>query len=246
MSNSIPSQPQSTIDDTTSYPRLMELIEAEDAANGEVGCGRNLGNKPSVYLKTCGINISDEKLRNLLREYLGHLLMELDFDSIINQVSHFVESLVVQEHTQLEQTRPALMLLESVFEQIPAKELKQCIESELGEFCSETAIKQIVQYTGQVIHYSILQPRHKWPKPIWVLSVLEKVYIAQASSLDAAIAQVKAQYPDESGELQVIKVGGVLAPNQVICLDLMNKLYKKCGSNLVALNAPQPASYPLS
>jgi hypothetical protein len=246
MSNSIPSQPQSTIDDTTSYPRLMELIEAEDAANGEVGCGRDLGNKPSVYLKTCGINISDEKLRNLLREYLGHLLMELDFDSIINQVSHFVESLVVQEHTQLEQTRPALMLLESVFEQIPAKELKQCIESELGEFCSETAIEQIVQYTGQVIHYSILQPRHKWPKPIWVLSALEKVYIAQASSLDAAIAQVKAQYPDETGELQVIKVGGVLAPNQVICLDLMNNCNKKCGRNLVALNAPQPASYPLS
>ncbi|AFZ10726.1 hypothetical protein Osc7112_6599 (plasmid) [Oscillatoria nigro-viridis PCC 7112] len=49
----------------------MELIEAEDAANEEVGCGRNLGNKPSVYLKTCGINISDEKLRNLLREYLA-------------------------------------------------------------------------------------------------------------------------------------------------------------------------------
>jgi hypothetical protein len=152
MSNSIPSQPQSTIDDTTRYPRLLELIEAEDAANGEVGGGRNLGNKPSVYLKTCGINISDEKLRNLLREYLGHLLMELDFDSIINQVSHSVESLVVQEHTQLEQTRPALMLLESVFEQIPAKELKQRIESELGEFCSETTIEQIVQYTGQVIY----------------------------------------------------------------------------------------------
>ena len=58
MSNSIPSQPQSTIDDTTRYPRLLELIEAEDAANGEVGGGRNLGNKPSVYLKTCGINIA--------------------------------------------------------------------------------------------------------------------------------------------------------------------------------------------
>jgi hypothetical protein len=48
------------------------------------------------------------------------------------------------------------------------------------------------------------------------------VYIAQASSLDAAIAQVKAQYPDESGELQVIKVGGVLALLQVICLELLN------------------------
>lgn len=222
MSNSIPSQPQSTIDDTTHYPRLMELIEAEDAANGEVGCGRDLGNKPSVYLKTCGINISDEKLRNLLREYLGHLLMELDFDSIINQVSHFVESLVVQEHTRLEHQRQEIRLLESVVEHIPANELKQCIESELGEFCSETAIEQIVQHTHQVIHYSILQPRHKWPNPIWVLSALEKVYIAQASSLDAAIAQVKAQYPHEIGELQVIKVGGVLAPNQVISLDFMN------------------------
>jgi len=46
MNNSIPFQPKSTIDDTTHYQRLMELIKAEDAANGEVGCGRDLGNKP--------------------------------------------------------------------------------------------------------------------------------------------------------------------------------------------------------
>ncbi len=29
-------------------------------------------------------------------------------------------------------------------------------------------------------------------------------------------------YSHETGELQVIKVGGVLAPNQVICLELLN------------------------
>ncbi|MEG4273900.1 MULTISPECIES: hypothetical protein [unclassified Microcoleus] len=220
MSKSIPSEPQSTINDTIRHQRLMELVEAEDAANGEVGCGRNLGDRPSVYLKTCGINISDEKLRNLLREYLGHLLMEVDFDSIVTQVSYFIESLVVQESTRTSNPQPKLAPFESVAEYIPARELKQCIESELGEFCSSSAIEQIVLYTCQVINNCVLQPRHKWPQPIWVLSSLEKVYIAQASSLDAAIARVKAQYPQETGELQVIKVGGILAPDRVISLDL--------------------------
>jgi hypothetical protein len=217
MSKSIPSEPQSTINDTTHHQRLMELVEAEDAANGEVGCGRNLGNRPSVYLKTCGINISDEKLRNLLREYLGHLLMEIDFDSIVTQVSYFIESLVVQESTRSANSQQELTPKESVAEYIPTPELKQCIESELGEFCSSSAIEQIVLYARQVIHNSIL---HKWPQPIWVLSAIQKVYIAQASSLDAAIARVKAQYPHETGELQVIKVGGVLAPDRVISLNL--------------------------
>jgi hypothetical protein len=198
----------------------MELVEAEDAANGEVGCGRNLGNKPLVYLKTCGINISDEKLRSLLREYLGHLLMEVDFDSIVTQVSYFVESLVVQESTRSSNPQPKLTPKESVAEYIPTPELKQCIESELAEFCSSSAIEQIVLHARQVIHNSILQPRHKWPQPIWVLSALKKLYVTQASSLDAAIDRVKAQYPQETGELQVIKVGGILAPNQVISLDL--------------------------
>lgn len=220
MSKSIPSEPQSTIDDTICHQRLMELVEAEDAANGEVGCGRNLGDRPSVYLKTCGINISDEKLRNLLREYLGHLLMEGDFDSIVTQVSYFVESLVVQESIRSANHQPELTPKKSVAEYIPTPELKQCIESELGELCSSSAIEQIVLYTCQVIHNSVLQPRHKWPQPIWVLSAIQKVYIAQASSLDAAIARVKAQYPHETGELQVIKVGGLLAPDRVISLDL--------------------------
>lgn len=219
MSKSIPSEPQSTIDDTICHQRLMELVEAEDAANGEVGCGRNLGDRPSVYLKTCGINISDEKLRNLLREYLGHLLMEVDFDSIVTQVSYFVESLVVQESIRSANHQPELTPKELVAEYIPTPELKQCIESELGEFCSSSAIEQILLYTCQVIHNSVLQPRHK-PQPIWVLSAIQKVYIAQASSLDAAIARVKAQYPHETGELQVIKVGGLLAPDRVISLDL--------------------------
>jgi hypothetical protein len=221
MSKLIPSEPQPATDDTTRHQRLMELVEAEDAANGEVGCGRNLEDRPSLYLKTCGINISDDKLRNLLREYLGHLLMEVDFDSIVTQVSYFIESLVVQESTRSSNPPPELTPSESVAEGIPAPELKQCIESELGEFCSPSAIEQIIRYTRQVIHNSLLQPRHKWSQPIWVLRNLEKVYVAQASSLDAAIDRVKAQYPHETGELQVVKVGGVLAPNQVISLDLM-------------------------
>jgi hypothetical protein len=63
-------------DSETRYQRLMELVEAEDASNGEVGCGRDWGEQLPVYLRTCGINISDETLRNLLREHLGHVLME--------------------------------------------------------------------------------------------------------------------------------------------------------------------------
>ncbi|MGL5064307.1 MAG: hypothetical protein ACRC62_30340 [Microcoleus sp.] len=90
----------------------------------------------------------------------------------------------------------------------------------MAEFCSSSAIEQIVLHARQVIHNSILQPRHKWPQPIWVLNSIEKVYVVQASSLDAAIARVKAQYPHETGELRVIKVGGLLAPDRVISLDL--------------------------
>lgn len=55
---------------------------------------------------------------------------------------------------------------------------------------------------------------------MWALNSMEKVYVARASSLDAAIGRVKAQYPHETGELRAIKVGGLLAPDQVISLDL--------------------------
>lgn len=42
---------------------------------------------------------------------------------------------------------------------------------------------------------------------------------AQSKSIPSDIAKVKTQYPQEAGKLTVIKVGGILAPNQVISLD---------------------------
>ena len=212
-------QSHTMTDSETRYQRLMELVEAEDASNGEVGCGRDWGEQLPVYLRTCGINISDETLRNLLREHLGHVLMERDFDSIVTQVSRFIESLVVQAHTRSERAKPSPTLSEQVAEHIPTAELRQSFGSELGEFCNDADIEQIVQFTHQVIHNAVLHPRYTWPKPIWVLRSGEKIYIAQASGLEVAIAKVREQNPQETGELQVVKVGGLLAPDQVISLE---------------------------
>jgi hypothetical protein len=89
----------------------------------------------------------------------------------------------------------------------------------LGEFCNDADIEQIVQFTHQIIHKAVLHPRYTWPKPIWVLRSGEKIYIAQASGLEIAIAKVREQNPEETGELQVVKVGGLLAPDPVISLD---------------------------
>ncbi|PSB17277.1 hypothetical protein C7B65_19235 [Phormidesmis priestleyi ULC007] len=74
MTQSIPAKPKAAPNEGTRYQRLMELIEAEDAANGEVGCGRDLGNRISGYLSTHEIAIEDEKLKRFLQEHLGHCL----------------------------------------------------------------------------------------------------------------------------------------------------------------------------
>lgn len=216
MSQSIPSQ---FTNDITQHKLLMELIEAEDAANGEVGCGRDLGNNLSVYLNTYGINISGENLRTLLREHLGNLLMERDFDSITTQVSRFIESKAVQANILSKHPQHVQAVTEPVVKHIAEDELKGFFQAELGEFCSEAILEQIIQFTHQVVYKAVLQPRHTWPKPIWVLKTGEKVYVAQASSLEDAIAMVLAQYPQETGILEVLTVKGVLAPDQVISLD---------------------------
>jgi hypothetical protein len=144
--------------------------------------------------------------------------MEQDFDSIVTQVSRFIESLVVQAHTRSEGSKPSPTPSEHVAEHIPIRELRKIFQSELGEFCNDADIEQIVQFTHQVIHKAVLHPRYTWPKPIWVLRSGEKIYIAQASRVEVAIAKVREQNPQETGELQVVKVGGLLAPDQVISL----------------------------
>lgn len=219
MTQSIPSQSGSISDDTAQHQRLMELIAAEDAALGEVGCGRVVGGKLSVYLENRGINIDDERWRNLLREHLGHILTELDFDSIISQVRSYVESLVAGVFVS---SADQPVSNASLVEHIPTIELQQLLYAELGEFLPESSRAQIVRFTHQAIHKSVLQPRHTWSNPIWVLTTGEKLYIVQAASLSDAIAQVKAQHPQETGTLEVVTVGGVLAPNQVIALELAN------------------------
>lgn len=205
-------------DDVTRHKRLMELVEAEDAANGEVGCGRDWGDKLSGQLITCGINISDENLRTLLREHLGHLLMERDFDSITSQVRRAVESLVVQANTQSELQLKPPATTEQVIEHIPTEELRQFFQAELGELFAQTSVEQIIQFTHYCVHKAVLYPRHTWPKPLWVLTTGSKLYIASAWGLSEAIALVKAQYPQETETLEVLTVGGVVTPNQVISL----------------------------
>lgn len=216
MTQSIPSPSDSTMNDMAKHQQLMEFVAAEDTANGEVGCGRIVGNTFSAYLEKRGINISDNNLRNLLREYLGHVLTESDFDSIISQVSRRIESLVMGVDIA---TTNQLLSNTSLVEHIPTPKLQQLLNSELGEFLPESSLAQVIQFTHHAIHKLVLQPRHTWPHPIWVLTTGEKLYIAQAASLEDAVAMIRTQYPEVVGTLEVVTVGGVLAPNQVIALE---------------------------
>ncbi|MBD1943260.1 hypothetical protein H6F50_13005 [Coleofasciculus sp. FACHB-712] len=65
----------------------------------------------------------------------------------------------------------------------------------------------------------MLQPRHTWSNPIWVLRSETQIYIAQATGIEEAIAKVKTQHPQEVGKLEAIAVAGILAPDQVISLN---------------------------
>jgi hypothetical protein len=214
MTQSIPSR----TNDLLQTQRLMELIEAEDAANGEVGCGVP-SNKLSKYLDNRSININGENLRQLLREHLGHILTERDFDAIISQVSRHICSMVAEFNESISNVLQTSETDGDIIEHISNTELKKYFQSELEGFFSKDFIEQIIQRTHSIIHQSVLQPRHSWLSPIWVFKGGEKLYIASSATLHLAIENVKAQYPHIVGELEVVKVGGILAPNQVVEVD---------------------------
>ncbi|MBD2328422.1 hypothetical protein [Alkalinema sp. FACHB-956] len=219
MTQSIPAQSKATSDKVARHQRLLELIEAEDAANGEVGCGRDLGKRLSEYFSTRGVALDEEKLKSLLREHLGHILMEPDFDSIATQIQRRLESLVVQS---LDSSSSSASLLDStnITEHIPINELRELFQSQIVDLCSEDTLEQLIRLSHQIIHKAVLQPRHTWAKPIWVLRGETQIYIVQETGIEAAIAKVKTQHPQETGKLEVLTVGGVLAPDRVISLDI--------------------------
>ena len=220
MTQSIPAKPKATPNEGTRHQRLMELIEAEDAANGEVGCGRDLGNRISGYFSThkIALALEDEKLKRFLQAHLGHILMEPDFDAIATQIQRQLESLVIPAASQSLGSEPPPALT-NVTGHIPTAALKELFQSQLAEFCSEAALEQLIQSSHQIIHKAVLRPRHTWSSPIWVLRSETQIYIAQAAGIEEAIAKVKTQHPQEAGELEVITAGGILAPDQVISLD---------------------------
>lgn len=138
---------------SSEHQRLMELVEVEDAANGEVGWGSKL----PVYLQTCHINISDAAFRDLLREHLGHRLMEVKLDRIVKQVQAFVEPVVVNAHIQGSVVAVPSIPTDTVTELIPSKELYHRFKTDLGEVCSDADLKQLVAFTHQVIHRAVQQ-----------------------------------------------------------------------------------------
>ncbi|MFM7426814.1 MAG: hypothetical protein ACKO7W_17755 [Elainella sp.] len=217
MTQSIPAKPKAAPNEGTRHQRLMELIEAEDAANGEVGCGRDLGSRISGYFSTREFALEEEKLKHFLQAHLGHILMEPDFDSIATQIQRQIESLVIPASSQSLGSEPPAST--SVTAYVPTEALKKLFQSQLAEFCSETALEQLIQFSHQIIHKAVLRPRHTWSSPIWVLRGETQIYIAQAAGIEEAIAKVKTQHPQETGKLEVITVGGILAPDQVISLD---------------------------
>jgi len=218
MTQSIPAKPKAAPNEGTRHQRLMELIAAEDAANGEVGCRQNLGNRISGSFSTREIALEDEKLKRFLQEHLGHILRETDFDAIATQIQRQLESLVIPASSQSLgcELPPAST---NVTAHIPTETLKELFQSQLAEFCSEAALEQLIQFSHQIIHKAVLRPRHTWSSPIWVLRGETQIYIAQAGGIEEAIAKVKTQHPQVTGKLEVITVGGILAPDQVISLD---------------------------
>ncbi|NJO41613.1 MAG: hypothetical protein HC865_13490 [Cyanobacteria bacterium RU_5_0] len=218
MTQSIPAKPKAAPNEGNRHQRLMELIEAEDAANGEVGCGRDLGNRISGYFSNCEIAFEDENLKRFLQAHLGHILMEPDFDAITTQIQHQIESLLIPAASQSLGSEPPPAST-NVTAHVPTKALKELFQSQLAEFCSEAALEQLIQFSHQIIHKAVLRPRHTWSSPIWVLRSETQIYIAQAGGIEEAIAKVKTQHPQETGRLEVITVGGILAPDQVISLD---------------------------
>lgn len=219
MTQSMPAESKTMPAEATHNQRLMELIEAEDAANGEVGCGQDFGRNFSGFVNTRGIALEDEELKGLLSKHLGCILMEPDFDSIAIQIQYQIESLVVQTANKSLSSAPPSPSTK-VTEHVPTEELKDLFQSHIAELGSEYVLEQLIQFSHQIIHKAVLNPRHTWPKPIWILKGETQVYVAQAAKAEDAIAHVKTQHPHESGKLEIIKVGGVLAPDQVISLDL--------------------------
>ncbi len=218
MTQSIPGKSKSTSDEVARYQRLMELVEAEDASQGEVGCGGNRGKRISEYFSTSGIIFDDEKLTSLLREHLGHILNEPDFDSITSQIQRQIESVIVPSFSH-PLSSSSLSASVEVTEHIPTDKLKALFQSQIAEFCSENILEQLVDFSHHIINKAALNPRHTWSKPIWVFRGETQIYIVQAAGMEEAIAKVKLQHPQEIGNLEVIRVGGVLAPDQVIALD---------------------------
>jgi hypothetical protein len=109
MTQSIPAKPKATPNEETRHQRLMELIEAEDAANGEVGCGQDFGNRISGSFSSREIALEDEKLKRFLQEHLGHILMKPDFDAIATQIQRQLESLVIPAASQSLGFEPLLL-----------------------------------------------------------------------------------------------------------------------------------------
>ena len=203
------------VDDSVQNQRLIELIEAEDAANGEVGCGI-IAESFLDYLHHRSINQSDEQLRILLRGHLGHILSEPDFNAIANQVHRYIETLLLGKNLNSVNAKNTL----EIVKHIPEQELNELLQVELGEYLSSASITQVVEYTHAIVHRTILNPRHTWAQPIWILRGDVKLYIVQAANLEDAMATTREQYPQDTLSLEVIKVGGVLAPNQVITIEL--------------------------
>jgi hypothetical protein len=140
MTQSIPAQPKAAPNEGTRHQRLMELIEAEDAAKVEVGCGRELGDRISGSFSTREIALEDEKLKSFLQAHLGHILREPDFDAIATQIQRQIESLVIPAASQSLGSEP-LPASTNVTGHVPTEALKELFQSQLAEFCSEAALE---------------------------------------------------------------------------------------------------------
>lgn len=71
------------------HQQLMQFIEAEEASNGEVGCGQDWSNQLPESLHLYRLNHPDAPLQDVLYESLGQPLGDSDYDRILAAINAF-------------------------------------------------------------------------------------------------------------------------------------------------------------
>jgi len=80
------------VPNTSTDPRhqqLMQFVEAEEASNGEVGCGQDWSNTLPEFLHRYRLHHPDASLQEALYQSLGETSTDSDYDRILAIINTF-------------------------------------------------------------------------------------------------------------------------------------------------------------